>query len=106
MTEAIVHRNAGGNIRHALRDILILDTLVKLDEIAVIHHTDYGTLRFTDGQLRAALKGRVGESHWPEIDKMEFRRLRVSKLPHSIYLFLFNVAYAVDQLVPTVSLKA
>ncbi|KAJ5784445.1 carbonic anhydrase [Penicillium pulvis] len=70
--EVVVHRNAGGNIRYALRDILILDALVKLDEIAIIHHTDCGTLRFTDEQLRIALKKQINETHWAKIEEMEF----------------------------------
>ncbi|KAJ5211052.1 hypothetical protein N7491_010868 [Penicillium cf. griseofulvum] len=70
--EVVVHRNAGGNIRHALRDILILDALVKLDEIAIVHHTDCGTLRFTDEQLRTALKKQTKETHWAKIETMEF----------------------------------
>lgn len=70
--EVVVHRNAGGNIRHALRDILILDTLVKLNEIAIVHHTDCGTMRFTDQQLQTALKEQVSEAHWAEIEKIDF----------------------------------
>ncbi len=70
-TEVVVHRNAGGNIRHAIRDVLILDMLVKLDEIAIVHHTDCGMLRFTDEQLRTTLKEQVDEEHWAEIEQME-----------------------------------
>ncbi|RAL03684.1 carbonic anhydrase [Aspergillus ibericus CBS 121593] len=70
--EVVVHRNAGGNIRPAIRDIIILDTLVRLDEVIIVHHTDCGTLRFTDQQLRDALKARVDKTHWDEIDGMEF----------------------------------
>ncbi|KAJ5592866.1 hypothetical protein N7537_009770 [Penicillium hordei] len=72
MIEVVVHRIAGGNIRHVLRDILILDALVKLNEIAIVHHTDCGTLRFTDEQVRAALKKQTNETHWAKIEEMEF----------------------------------
>lgn len=64
--------STGMHIRHALRDILILDALVKLEEIAIVHHTDCGTLRFTDEQLRTALKKQTNETHWAKIEAMEF----------------------------------
>ncbi|KAH8893085.1 carbonic anhydrase [Thozetella sp. PMI_491] len=70
--QAIVHRNAGGAIRDALRDILILDTLFKLEEIAIVHHTDCGTLCFTDDQIRSSVKEWVDKAHWAEIDEMAF----------------------------------
>ena len=71
LAEVCVHRNAGGNIRHALRDIIILDKVLGLKEIAIIHHTDCGTLRFTDDEMRAKLKAQTEEKYWPEIDAME-----------------------------------
>ncbi|KAH7006804.1 carbonic anhydrase [Ilyonectria destructans] len=70
--EVAVHRNAGGNIRDALRDINILDTLVKLKEILIIHHTDCGTLHVTEEQIRAHLKTYVDEDNWDDITKMNF----------------------------------
>ncbi|KAF7556537.1 hypothetical protein G7Z17_g1332 [Cylindrodendrum hubeiense] len=70
--EVGVHRNAGGNIRHALRDINILDTMFKLEEIAIIHHTDCGTTHFTDEQVRAGLKSHMDKAHWDDIEKMGF----------------------------------
>lgn len=71
-TEVVVHRNAGGNIRHALRDIIILDQVLGLKEIAIVHHTDCGTLRFTDDGLRATLRAQTDSKHWAEIDRMHF----------------------------------
>lgn len=70
--EVVVHRNAGGNIRHALRDITILDALFKLKEIAIIHHTDCGTLHFTEDGMKKSLTSWVGKAHWSEVDKMVF----------------------------------
>ncbi|KAK3316759.1 carbonic anhydrase [Apodospora peruviana] len=70
--EAIVHRNAGGNIRHALRDILMLDRAFDLNEVAVVHHTDCGTLTSTDEQIRTHIKARVDKAHWAEVDAIEF----------------------------------
>ncbi|KAL6859297.1 carbonic anhydrase [Trichoderma novae-zelandiae] len=64
----MVSRNAGGNIRHAVRDILLLDARFGIDELVVVHHTDCGTLTFTDDWMRDTIKGRVGKGHWEEID--------------------------------------
>ncbi|TFB02182.1 Uncharacterized protein CCMA1212_005717 [Trichoderma ghanense] len=63
--EVVVHRNAGGNVRHALRDIIILDEVLGLKEIAIVHHTDCGTLRFRDEDIR-----KTDSRYWPEIDAM------------------------------------
>lgn len=65
LAEVVVHRNAGGNVRHALRDIIILDEVLGLKEIAIVHHTDCGTLRFRDEDIR-----KTDSRYWPEIDAM------------------------------------
>ena len=70
--EVVVCRNAGGNVRHALRDINIIDTLFSLNELVVIHHTDCGTLHFSEEQVRSNVKSRVDKSYWPEIDSTVF----------------------------------
>ena len=72
ITEVGVHRNAGGNIRHALRDIIILDAMFTLNEIAIIHHTDCGTLLFSEDTMKDGLKARVDKSKWAEVDGMVF----------------------------------
>ncbi|KAG7428814.1 Uncharacterized protein Forpi1262_v009396 [Fusarium oxysporum f. sp. raphani] len=68
----MVSRNAGGNIRFAVRDILLLDTKFVVDELIVVHHTDCGSLMFTNDWMRDAVKARVGESHWDEIDQINW----------------------------------
>ncbi|KAL7823158.1 carbonic anhydrase [Trichoderma gracile] len=68
--EVVVHRNAGGNVRHALRDIIILDEVLGLKEIAIVHHTDCGTLRFRDDDIRQSLRSRMDSQYWPVIDTM------------------------------------
>jgi len=70
--EVVVYRNAGGNVRHALRDINIIDTLFSLEELAIVHHTDCGTTHFSEEQVRSNIKSRVDESYWPEIDATVF----------------------------------
>ncbi|PTB68127.1 hypothetical protein BBK36DRAFT_1115383, partial [Trichoderma citrinoviride] len=69
-SEVVVHRNAGGNVRHALRDIIILDEVLGLKEIAIIHHTDCGTLRFRDEDIRRSLISKMDSEYWPVIDTM------------------------------------
>jgi carbonic anhydrase len=66
-----VQRNAGGNVRHAIRDILILDKLFTLKEVAIVHHTDCGTLQFTNEGMREGLKAGVSKEHWADLDKIE-----------------------------------
>lgn len=70
-TEVGVHRNAGGNIRTALRDINIMDTLFDLKEICIIHHTDCGITHVTDEGVRDHIKANTDKEHWPEIDNLD-----------------------------------
>ncbi|KAL1889893.1 hypothetical protein Sste5346_008618 [Sporothrix stenoceras] len=69
--EVGVHRNAGGNIRAALRDINIVDTLFNLREICIIHHTDCGITHVTDEGVRDHIKANTDKEHWPEIDNLD-----------------------------------
>ncbi|PTB81845.1 hypothetical protein M440DRAFT_1321589 [Trichoderma longibrachiatum ATCC 18648] len=66
----MVCRNAGGHIRHGVRDILLLDARFGIDELVIVHHTDCGTLTFTDGWMRDALKSRLGKDHSQDIDQI------------------------------------
>ncbi|SCO47884.1 uncharacterized protein FFMR_08875 [Fusarium fujikuroi] len=68
----MVSRNAGGNIRFAVRDILLLDTRFVIDELVIVHHTDCGSTMFTNEWMRDTIKVRVGESHWKEIDQIDW----------------------------------
>jgi carbonic anhydrase len=68
--EAVVFRNAGGNIQMALPNILAIDALIGLNEIMVIKHTDCGTLAYTDKGVKGALKERAPGLE-KEIDEME-----------------------------------
>ncbi|KAL7954491.1 hypothetical protein V8C34DRAFT_319846 [Trichoderma compactum] len=70
LLEVVVHRNAGGSVQHALRDIIILGEVMGLKEIALVHHTDCGTLRFRDEDVRKSLKAKTDPKHWPELDAM------------------------------------
>jgi carbonic anhydrase len=70
-TEAGVIRNAGGQVKPVLRDILIADFLLGIREIVLVHHTDCGTTKYRDEQIRASLKERLPD-HAKEIDGMDF----------------------------------
>lgn len=68
----MLSRNAGGNIRFAVRDILLLDTAFSITELVIVHHTDCGSLQFTNDGLREAVKARVDKAHWDEIDDINW----------------------------------
>lgn len=65
----LVARSTGGNVRNALHDIHVADGLFDLDELAIIHHTDCGTLTFTEDLIRSKVKAYAPKEHWAEIDK-------------------------------------
>jgi carbonic anhydrase len=58
--DAHVIRNAGGRSREALRSLVISQRLLGTNEIAVIHHTDCGMLRFTNQDLHAKVRQDLG----------------------------------------------
>jgi carbonic anhydrase len=58
--DAHVIRNAGGRARDALRSLVISQRLLGTNEIAVIHHTDCGMVRFTNQDLHAKVKQDLG----------------------------------------------
>ena len=59
--EAHVIRNAGGRARDALRSLIISQRLLGTREVAVIHHTDWGMLTFTNQQLRTRVRDDLGQ---------------------------------------------
>jgi carbonic anhydrase len=58
--DAHVIRNAGGRVVEALRSLAISQQLLGTQEVMIIHHTDCGMLTFTDAELRATLRDRLG----------------------------------------------
>jgi carbonic anhydrase len=59
--DAHMIRNAGGRASDdAIRSLVISTTLLGTDEIAVIHHTDCGMLKFTNADLRKKLSDERG----------------------------------------------
>lgn len=59
--EAIVMRTAGGSVEPALAGMLAIDTLAPLTDVIVMRHTDCGTGKWKDEDVRKALRERAGE---------------------------------------------
>ena len=59
--DAHVIRNAGGRATEdAIRSLLISSWLLGTREFAVVHHTDCGMTKFTDGVLRNKIRDEAG----------------------------------------------
>lgn len=43
-----------------------------MQELLIIHHTDCGTLLWTEEQMREGVKGVVAREFWGEVEGMEF----------------------------------
>ncbi|KAL1901022.1 hypothetical protein Sste5346_002087 [Sporothrix stenoceras] len=57
-----VHRNMGGSVKTALRDIVTADTLFPtLKEICIIHHTDCGTTHVKEAAVKQHIKNTTKE---------------------------------------------
>ncbi|CAG8971899.1 hypothetical protein HYALB_00007815 [Hymenoscyphus albidus] len=78
----VVCRNVGGHIGPAMKDILALDAYVGLATVMIIHHTDCGTLHFTDAIIREKLMERLPQQQ--EIDTMEFGSIKDIGLEQSV----------------------
>jgi carbonic anhydrase len=58
--DAHIIRNAGGRASEALRSLVISQRLLGTNEVAIIHHTDCGSLRFSNEAIRARVKQDLG----------------------------------------------
>jgi carbonic anhydrase len=75
--DAHIIRNAGGRAREALRSLVISQRLMGTNEVAIIHHTDCGSLRFTNQDIRARVSQDLGADS-SEIDFLPFTNLEES----------------------------
>ncbi|RFU26706.1 hypothetical protein B7463_g9630, partial [Scytalidium lignicola] len=66
----VVFRNACGHVAPEMEAIIALDIELGFDDIIIIHHTDCGTSRFTNQQIRGILRERHPDNK--EIETMEF----------------------------------
>jgi carbonic anhydrase len=83
--DAHVIRNAGGRARDALRSLVISQRLLGTNEIAVIHHTDCGMVRFTNHDLHAKVKEELGADA-SSIDFLPFTDIEESVREDVAYL--------------------
>lgn len=56
----VVNHNADSNVRHAIRDIVILYTVMRLSRILMLHHTDCGVMPLNDEELKEWVKWTTG----------------------------------------------
>ena len=56
----IVFRNAGGHVRLALEDIVVIDALIGqgMKELLIVHHTDCGCSHFRATEVKADIIAR------------------------------------------------
>ena len=75
--DAHIIRNAGGRAKEALRSLVISQRFMGTNEVAIIHHTDCGSLRFTNQDIHAKIRQDLGadSSH---IDFLPFVNLEES----------------------------
>ncbi|KAF5690612.1 carbonic anhydrase [Fusarium denticulatum] len=92
----MVSRNAGGNIRFAVRDILLLDTRFVIDELVIVHHTDCGSTMFTNEWMRDNIKARgantdMAESVRGDLEWHRKNEVARDKLKSTARGFLFDI---------------
>jgi carbonic anhydrase len=75
--DAHIIRNAGGRAQDALRSLVISQRLLGTNEIAVIHHTECGSLTFSNRDLHARVKQDLGADA-SDIDFLPFSDLEDS----------------------------
>jgi carbonic anhydrase len=75
--DAHIIRNAGGRAQDALRSLVISQRLLGTNEIAVIHHTECGSLMFSNRDLHARVKQDL-DADASDIDFLPFSDLEES----------------------------
>lgn len=53
---AHIIRNAGGRVVDAIRSLVVSQTIIGTEEVAIIHHTQCGMETFTDAEIRQKLR--------------------------------------------------
>jgi carbonic anhydrase len=75
--DAHIIRNSGGRAQEALRSLIISQQLLGTKEIAVIHHTECGSLTFSNRDLQKKVKQDLGADA-SDIDFLPFTDLQES----------------------------
>lgn len=86
--EIVSIRNAGGHTRHIVHDIASFDTLLGIDDIIVVHHTDCGLTRVTNETIRDRLREYVEEGENEDklkydLEKFDFGAMTADTLAES-----------------------
>ena len=75
--DAHILRNAGGRASEdAIRSLVISQRLLGTMEVVVIHHTDCGLMKFTNGELSTKIKEELGIE--TNLDFLPFSNLEIS----------------------------
>ncbi|KZP20948.1 carbonic anhydrase [Athelia psychrophila] len=81
--ECAVIRNTGGRAANALPSILILDSVIPMQAVAIVHHTDCGVTHVTEASMRAHLS-KLAPGHTEAISKMDFQIFEAATLEASV----------------------
>ncbi|MCJ1339174.1 hypothetical protein MMC09_004463 [Bachmanniomyces sp. S44760] len=71
--DAHVIRNAGGNVKDALRSLVISQQLLGTKEVLVIKHTGCGMLSFTNDDAHAVVDKNLGADAKEELKGLDFQ---------------------------------
>ncbi|KAH7417883.1 hypothetical protein BKA64DRAFT_700436 [Cadophora sp. MPI-SDFR-AT-0126] len=83
--EYSIVRNAGGRASEALRSIICMDTLIGLEAVIVVHHTDCGLTHLTNASIRASLLSKnpsLASTSGAQISNMEFGE--ITEVPSAV----------------------
>ncbi len=58
--DAHILRNAGGRVADDLRSLVVSQTQLGTEEVAIIHHTECGMMTFRDDDIRATIRKERG----------------------------------------------
>jgi carbonic anhydrase len=83
--DAHIIRNAGGRAREALRSLVISQRLLGTNEVAIIHHTDCGSLRFSNEDIHNKVQQDLGADS-SDIDFLPFTDLEESVREDAAFL--------------------
>ncbi|KZP20947.1 carbonic anhydrase [Athelia psychrophila] len=81
--ECAVIRNAGGRAAEALSSIIVLDSIIPMQAVAIIHHTDCGVTHVTDASIRARLS-KLAPGQAEAVSTMDFGTFETASLEASV----------------------
>ncbi|MCK9519862.1 MAG: carbonic anhydrase [Dehalococcoidia bacterium] len=58
--EGHIIRNAGGRLSDAIRSLAISQTILGTREVAIVHHTECGMMRYSDDEMRMMFRKATG----------------------------------------------